>query len=39
MRTDLRVLVLGAEGQLERELQRRFSGFGEVLTCARKMLN
>jgi dTDP-4-dehydrorhamnose reductase len=31
--------VLGAEGQLGRELQRRFSGIGEIVTSGRDTLN
>jgi dTDP-4-dehydrorhamnose reductase len=31
--------VLGAEGQLGRELQRRFSGIGEILTCGRELVD
>ena len=39
MRSGSRVLVLGAEGQLGRELQRRFSGIGEILTCGRELVD
>jgi dTDP-4-dehydrorhamnose reductase len=35
MRSSPRVLVFGAEGQLGRELQRGFSGLGEMLPCGR----
>lgn len=36
MSSSLRVLVLGAEDQLGRELQRSFSGLGEILPALGK---
>jgi dTDP-4-dehydrorhamnose reductase len=34
-----RVLILGSTGQLGRELQRSFSGFGEVISCTRETVD
>ncbi len=39
MREKLRILILGADGQLGRELQRSFADCDEVLACGRKVLD
>jgi dTDP-4-dehydrorhamnose reductase len=39
MSSSPRVLLLGSAGQLGRELERRFSGAGEVVACGRDTLN